>query len=247
MALLSVENVRAGYGTGPDILNGLTLKVESNQTHCIIGPNGAGKSTLLRVICGLLHPREGRVLFDGVPIQSLQTPDILRKGVSFIPSDRCLFPEMTVLENLRMGGHILKNPKSVSKRIDEIMERFPILQTRRGQLAKTLSGGEQKMLALGRSLVLQPKLIMLDEPSLGLAPKVSKQVFENIKDMAHSGMSVLLVEQNARMGLECANWGHVLDFGKNSFEGPSSEILSDKRIQELYLGKSKPARKKEAE
>jgi len=247
MALLTVENVRAGYGTGPDILNGLSLKVESNKTHCIIGPNGAGKSTLLRVICGLLPPREGRVLFDGVPIHSLQTRNILKMGVCFIPSDRCLFPDMTVLENLRMGGHILKDHKRVARGIEEIFHRFPILKERRGQLAKTLSGGEQKVLAIGRSLVLKPSVIMLDEPSLGLAPKVSRQVFDSIKQMASSGMSVLLVEQNAKLGLECADWGHVLDFGQNSFEGPSSKILGDARIQELYLGKSGSARKKEAQ
>lgn len=245
MALLTIENVRAGYGSGPDILNGLSLSVEPNKTHCIIGPNGAGKSTLLRVICGLLPPRAGKVVFNGEPVNNLRTREILKRGVCFIPSDRCLFPDMTVLENLRMGGYILKDRQTVEKRIEEIYHQFPILKERSAQHAKTLSGGEQRMLAIGRSLVLKPEVIMLDEPSLGLAPKVSKQVFDSIKKMAKSGMSVLLVEQNARMGLECADWGHVLDYGKNSFEGPSDDILGDERIQELYLGKSRKTPRKE--
>ncbi len=237
MALLEVENVRAGYGEGPDILTGLSLEIEQGKTYCIIGPNGAGKSTLLKAICGLLHPREGRVTFKGEVLNKLRTDEILRRGISFVPQDRSLFPDMTVKENLRMGGYILKSRSEVEDRIEEVMVMFPILKERSSQQAKTLSGGQQQMLAIGRALVLRPEIIMLDEPSLGLAPKISQYIFESVSKLKETGMTIILVEQNARKGLECADWGCVLDLGINRFEGPADTILSDPRIQELYLGR----------
>lgn len=237
--LLEVQNVSAGYGVGPSILRGLNMVVEKGKFYCIIGPNGAGKSTLLRVICGLLHPREGQVLFNQVPIHELRTDQILQKGISFVPQDRSLFPDMSVEENLRMGGYIMNDRREVDRRMGEVYDLFPILKERSHQLAKTLSGGQQQMLAIGRSLVLRPEIIMLDEPSLGLAPKVARQIFDSIQILKGSGMTILLVEQNARMGLENADWGFVLDLGKMSFEGPAGSILGDERIQELYLGKQK--------
>jgi len=237
MALLEVENLRAGYGGGPDILVDLTLRIEQKRSCCIIGPNGAGKSTLLRVICGLLPPRQGQVIFKGESLSRLRTDEILRRGVCYVPQDHSLFGDMTVKENIRMGGYILEDRKEVERRLDEVLHVFPILRERGSLPAKTLSGGEQQMLVLGRTMVLRPEIVMLDEPSLGLAPKISKQVFDNISQLRSAGMTVVLVEQNARKGLEFAEWGHVLDLGKALFEGPSSTILDDPRIQELYLGK----------
>ncbi|MFQ5814092.1 MAG: ABC transporter ATP-binding protein [Anaerolineae bacterium] len=237
MALLEVENVTAGYGAGPDILNGVSLKVEQGKTYCIIGPNGAGKSTLLRAICGLLRPREGEVLFRGEILNGLRPDQILRKGVCFVPQDRSLFPDMSVKENLRMGGYILNDRSELEKRMKAVFQMFPILKERSSQRARTLSGGEQQMLVMGRALMLKPELLMLDEPSLGLAPLVAQQIFDSIKKFKSAGMTMILVEQNARKGLECADWGYVLDLGENRFEGPARTILSDSRIQELYLGK----------
>lgn len=239
MALMEAENVSAGYGNGPNILQGISLKIEEGRTCCIIGPNGAGKSTLLRVFCGLLHAREGKVLFKGEVINRLRTEEILRRGISYVPQDRSLFPDMTVRENLRMGGYILKNRREMKERIDEVFSMFPILKARRAQQGKTLSGGEQQMLAVGRALILRPTVMMLDEPSLGLAPKVALQIFENITRLKDTGKTIILVEQNARKGLECSEWGCVLDLGTNRFEGPADEILANPRIQELYLGKKR--------
>jgi branched-chain amino acid transport system ATP-binding protein len=239
--LLSVSNVVAGYNNGPDILRNISLDVEVGQTYCIIGPNGAGKSTLLKVISGLLKPRQGTVTFKGDVISNIRTDQILRMGLCFVPQDRSLFPDMTVRENLAMGGYVLADKSLIEMRIEEVYEMFPILKDRRWQSAKTLSGGQQQMLAIGRMLVLKPELIMLDEPSLGLAPMVSRQIFDSILMLKEAGMTVILVEQNARLGLETADWGVVLDLGTNSFQGPATAILSDPRIQELYLGRRKPA------
>jgi branched-chain amino acid transport system ATP-binding protein len=237
MALLEVEDIVAGYGIGPDILTGLSLKVEGDKSYCIIGPNGAGKSTLLKVICGLLPPRRGKVVFEGTTLNGLRTDEILQRGICFVPQDRSLFPDMTIRENLRMGGYILTDRHEVDKRIDGVYEMFPILKERSGQLAKTLSGGQQQMLLLGRAMVLRPKIIMLDEPSLGLAPIVSRQIFDSMNQLKSAGITIIVVEQNARMGLQFADWGYVLDLGKAMFEGPSQTILDDPRIEELYLGR----------
>lgn len=247
MAFLEVENVTAGYGNGPDILKGLSLEIEQEKIYCLIGPNGAGKSTLLRAICGLLHPREGRVVFKGETINRLRTEEILRRGISFVPQDRSLFPDMSVKENLRMGGYILTNRREMKDRIEKVFRMFPVLRERSNQQAKTLSGGEQQMLATGRSLVLRPTVMMLDEPSLGLAPKIAKGIFKSIHQLNNEGMTLILVEQNARKGLECADWGCVLDLGKNRFEGPAKKILDNPRIQELYLGRKPQDRQEDTQ
>jgi branched-chain amino acid transport system ATP-binding protein len=242
MALLEVEEVCAGYGAGPDILSGLSLTIEPDRSYCIIGPNGAGKSTLLRVICGLLPPRRGRVTFKGEELAGLRPDQILRRGICFVPQDKSLFPDMTVRENVRMGGYILADRHEVERRLEAVLAMFPILRERAAQPAKVLSGGEQQMLLLGRALVLQPEIIMLDEPSLGLAPMIARQIFDNMARLRSAGMTIILVEQNARMGLEFADWGCVLDLGKAVFEGPSATVLADPRIQELYLGRRGHAR-----
>ena len=239
--LLEVEDVVAGYGRGPDILTGTTLGVGAGQIQCIIGPNGAGKSTLMKAIAGLLPLRSGEIRLKGERIDGLRPDQILRKGICLVPQERALFPKMTVRENLRMGGFILDDHRTLAQRIDTVLEAFPILGERAGQRAGTLSGGQQQMLTMARTLIVEPEIVMLDEPSLGLAPKIVQQMYDIVHMLRERGMTVLLVEQNAVVGLSNADWGSVLDLGKMLFEGPASDILGDPRIQELYLGKSTQA------
>ena len=236
--LLEFKNVVAGYGSGPDILNGATLTVRKGRSQCMIGPNGAGKSTLLKVITGLLPVREGEVLFKGERIDGLRPDQILRKGICFVTQERAVFPKMTVRENLRMGGYVLNDKSELEDRIEAVLKQFPILRERAAQHAGTLSGGEQQVLAMARTQIIEPDIVMLDEPSLGLAPQIVQQMYDIIHMLGERGITVLLIEQNAVVGLGNTDWGCVLDLGKTLFEGPASEILADPRIQELYLGKS---------
>ena len=189
------------------------------------------------MICGLLPTRRGEIVFDGEKLNGRRTDEILRRGIAFVPQDRSLFPDMTVRENLRMGGYILKDRRAVEERIEAVLGIFPILRERYSRLAKTLSGGQQQMLLIGRALVLRPRIMMLDEPSLGLAPIVSRQIFDSISQLRAAGIMIIVVEQNARMGLQFADWGCVLDLGRALFDGPSETILSDPRIEEAYLGR----------
>lgn len=237
--ILEVKNVVAGYGGGPDILKGVNLTAKEGQVQCIIGPNGAGKSTLLKAISGMLRPRSGDVFYKGERINQLRPDQILSKGICFVPQEKSLFPDMTVHENLRMGGYVVRDKDQIEERIKDVYKHFPILQEKRNHNARTLSGGQQQMLVMGRTLVLRPSIVLLDEPSLGLAPKIVDQVFEIIKLFQDNNITILIVEQNAHKGLECADWGCVLDLGQNSFEGPADTILNDPRIQELYLGSRK--------
>jgi len=239
--LLEVNNVVAGYGRGPAILNGTTLNLRSGHIQCVIGPNGAGKSTLMKAICGLLPLREGEIKLKGERIDGLRPDQILRKGICFVPQERALFPKMTVRENLRMGGFILEDHQLLTERIDKVLEAFPILRERAHQRAGTLSGGQQQMLTMARTMIVEPEIVMLDEPSLGLAPQIVDQMYDIVQMLRERGMTILLVEQNAVVGLSNSDWGSVLDLGKTLFEGPAEEILSDPRIQELYLGKSTEA------
>jgi branched-chain amino acid transport system ATP-binding protein len=239
--LLEARGVVAGYGRGPAILNGATLTVRSGQSQCIIGPNGAGKSTLLKAIAGLLPIREGEIRFKGERIDGLRADQVLRKGIAFVPQERALFPRMSVRENLRMGGYILRDRTELDGRIEAVLQQFPILRQRAHQHAGTLSGGEQQMLAIARTQIVRPELVMLDEPSLGLAPQIVRQMFEIVDQLCERGMTVIFVEQNAVMGLRHAKWGSVLDLGRTLFDGPAAEILADPRIQELYLGKAATA------
>lgn len=234
--LLEVTDITAGYGDGPAILNGASLTVEPGRVHCIIGPNGAGKSTLLKAVCGMLKIRSGDVRLRGESLKGLRPDQILRKGICFVPQERALFPKMTVRENLRMGGYSMDDKSGLERRIDAIEERFPILRERRDQHAGTMSGGQQQTLAMARTMIIQPAIVMLDEPSLGLAPKVVREMFGIIKMMAAEGITILLVEQNALAGLKNADWGVVLDLGKTLFQGPAPTVLADPRIRELYLG-----------
>lgn len=237
MALLEIEEVRAGYGTGPDILTDVSVTIEEGVAYCIIGPNGAGKSTLLKTVAGLLPPRSGTITFDGRPIGGLRPDRVLQAGVCFVPQDRTLFPEMTVKENLVMGGYLVRNRRLIEQRMERVFAMFPRLAERSSQLAQTMSGGEQQILALGRALMIEPRLMMIDEPSLGLAPQINATVFEAIRRLGtEMGITVALVEQNVKKGLEATDRAFVLDLGTKRFEGPSDQILDDPRIRDLYLG-----------
>ncbi|MYZ49377.1 ABC transporter ATP-binding protein [Propylenella binzhouense] len=239
--LLEVSDVVAGYGRGPAILNGISLTVRPGQVQCIIGPNGAGKSTLMKAIAGLLPVRSGEIRFGGERIDGLRPDQILRKGICFVPQERALFPKMTVRENLRMGGYTLRDEALLERRTEAVLEQFPILRERAHQHAGTMSGGQQQMLAMARTLIVEPQIVMLDEPSLGLAPQIVQQMFEIMHMLRNRGMTILLVEQNAIAGLKHSDWGTVLDLGRTLFEGPAPEVLVDPRIQELYLGRSAAA------
>lgn len=237
MPLLEVSGVRAGYGSGPDILTDVTIDVEEGHTYCIIGPNGAGKSTLLKTIAGLLKPRDGDIVFEGKSIAGKRPDQVLEAGVCFVPQDRTIFPGMTVRENLVMGGFLIRDRKVVDERVDEMMERFPRLAERSTQLAQTMSGGEQQMLVIARALMIRPRVMMIDEPSLGLAPQISEQIFDIIRSLnSEMGITVLLIEQNVKKGLDVADWCFVLDLGTRRFEGAAANILDDPRIRDLYLG-----------
>jgi branched-chain amino acid transport system ATP-binding protein len=238
MALLEVKGIRAGYGNGPDILTDVSIDVEEATTYCVIGPNGAGKSTLFKTIAGLLKPRDGDIAFAGTSIAGHRPDRVLDAGICFVPQDRTIFPQMTVRENLVMGGFLLRDRKKVERRLSELMEVFPILAQRAGQLAQTMSGGEQQMLVMARALMISPKLMMVDEPSLGLAPQMSDQIFAIIRQLSgEMGVTILLIEQNVKKGLELADWAFVLDLGSKRFEGRADQILDDPRIRDLYLGK----------
>jgi branched-chain amino acid transport system ATP-binding protein len=241
MLLLELEGVTAGYGSAPDIINGVDLVVEAGRSYCIIGPNGAGKSTLLKAICGILHPRQGRVLLEGEDISRLRPDQILQRGLCFVPSDRALFPAMSVRENLEMGAFLERDKRVVAERLERAFELFPILRDRATQRAGTLSGGQQQQVVLGRALMLEPKILMIDEPSLGLAPQIAEQIFRTIASFADMGIAVLLVEQNVRRGLNATESGVVLDLGRKVLEGPSASILTDPRLRELYLGRQAEA------
>jgi branched-chain amino acid transport system ATP-binding protein len=238
MALLEVRDVQAGYGIGPDILKGLSLTVEQGTSYCIIGPNGAGKSTLLKVICGLLPPRSGSVVFRDVPFDGARPDQILAAGVCFVPQDQAVFPEMSVKENLTIGAYLERDRSVIRQRMERVFEMFPVLAERASMDAGKLSGGQQQMLALGRALMIDPDVLMLDEPSLGLAPQIADQIFSTIGELETLGITIVMVEQNAVRGLELAEWGVVLDLGIVRFEGPADTILADPRIRELYLGKT---------
>jgi len=236
MPLLEVDSVVAGYGAGPPILTGISVDVDAERSYCIIGPNGAGKSTLLKVVCGILRPRAGEVRLNGSRVSGMRPDQLLAQGICFVPQDQSLFAEMTVRENLTMGAFLVKERAVVNERMARVFEMFPVLQERSGQLAGRLSGGEQRMVALGRALMMDPTLLMIDEPSLGLAPMVADQIFTTIRGFRALGITVILVEQNCQRGLEATDWGIVLDLGAKRFEGPAAGILDDPRIRELYLG-----------
>jgi branched-chain amino acid transport system ATP-binding protein len=233
--MLRVESVAASYGH-IQALSKVSLNVEEKGSVTLIGSNGAGKSTLLKVISGLLKPRAGKVEFCGERIDGLSPDRIIEKGIVHCPEGRRVFPELTVTENLEMGAFLLKSKREVRDRIDRLFESFPRLRERHHQFAGTLSGGEQQQLAIARSLILKPKMILFDEPSLGLAPILVDQVEQIILRLKAEQITILLVEQNASMALEVADYGYVLETGSVILEGPSSELKRDERVIKAYLG-----------
>jgi branched-chain amino acid transport system ATP-binding protein len=241
--MLKLENVVAGYGYGPDIIKNINLELNKGDIKCIIGPNGAGKSTVLKAIAGIIKPRNGTVVFNSdngeINLSGMETYKIMKTGLCFIPQDRSLFSTLTVSENLAMAGYTLNDKQEVKNRTEEVLETFPRLRERLSQYAGTMSGGEQQQLIFARAIILKPRVILIDEPSLGLAPAIVEQAFQHIENIAKTGVSILLVEQNARRGLSSSNYGTVMDLGEIVFEKEANEVLNDDRIQELYLGKRK--------
>jgi len=234
---LELKDVVAGYLPDVNVLQGINIHVEPGELVCMIGPNGAGKSTVLRTISGLLKPSRGKISFAGREISGLRPDLVLREGITHVPQGHSSFPEMTVQENLLMGAYILRDKAERRRRMDKVYAMFPILKERKNEKAGNFSGGQQKILEMGRALMLAPKMILLDEPSLGLAPITAKQVFETIKSLKEDiGMTVLMVEQNAKSGLAIADRAYVLELGIERLEGPAATLLNDPRVGELYLG-----------
>lgn len=233
--LLKLSNLVAGYGGG-DILKGVDLVIEKGSVTCIVGPNGAGKSTVLRVISGLLKPRLGELLFDGRSITGMNPRQILARGIVQVPQNHSLFTDMTVKDNVRLGGYMLHDSTLVSKRLAEVEELFPIVKERAGDKAGSLSGGQQRLVEFARCLMLDPALILLDEPSMGLDPQTLKQVLGTVSLMHSTGKTILLVEQNVRAGLGLATHGVVMESGQVRLEGTSEQILNNPEISHLYLG-----------
>jgi len=236
--MLKVENLVVSYG-GIEALKGISLNVPDGKIITLIGANGAGKSTLLRTIIGLVKPQAGKISYNEKEITSLNSQKIVTTGITLVPEGRRVFSNLTVLENLKIGAYMRNDKAEIEKDIEWIYGMFPRLQERNWQLAGTLSGGEQQMLAVGRALMCRPKLIMMDEPSLGLAPLVIKDIFRIIQEINAKGMTILLIEQNANMGLKIADWAYVLETGRITMEGTGKELLENPQIREAYLGKKK--------
>jgi branched-chain amino acid transport system ATP-binding protein len=236
MALLEVDGIRAGYGR-LEILKGVSLRVETGQVVSIIGPNGAGTSTVFRALFGLLSVRQGRVRFAGEDVTNRPPADLLHRGMTYVPQGRNVFPLMTVDQNLRLGAYIRPRSAELDRDIERVYELFPMLRAARQRRAAELSGGQQQMLEMGRALLLRPRLMLLDEPTLGLAPMVFREIFRIIEDLRRGGQTILMVEQNAAKALEISDYAYVLELGTNRFDGSGEAIRNDDRIRRLYLGR----------
>lgn len=232
-ALLSVQDVRGGYGE-LDILHGVHLRVHESEIVCVIGPNGAGKSTLMKSIFGLVAVRDGRIVFRGEDITGLDPAQIVRKGVCYVPQTANVFPSLTVEENLEMGAFIREG--SFRHKMEEMFELFPVLRERRRQKAGTMSGGQQQMVAMARALMLDPSLLLLDEPTAGLSPKFAEMVLEKVAEINRRGVSILMIEQNARAGLEISHRGYVLTTGRNRLDDTGRALLENEEVGRLFLG-----------
>ena len=235
--MLTVKSVHTYYGN-IHALKGVSLHVRQGEIVTLVGANGAGKSTLVNTICGMAKPARGRIEFNGEPIEGLAPENIVRKGIALVPEGRQIFSAMTVEANLLMGGFIHRgNPAQVREDMDRLYERFPILGSRNRQLAGTLSGGEQQMLAISRALMSRPRLLVLDEPSMGLAPLMVKMILAIIRELKDEGRTILLIEQNARAALKIADRGYVLEIGKVVLQGEGHELLEHREVKRAYLGK----------
>jgi ABC-type branched-subunit amino acid transport system ATPase component len=235
-ALLRVRDLSAGYGKIM-ILRGVNIDVRAGEIVCVIGPNGAGKSTAFKAVYGFVKPSSGTIFFGDHEITGREPEDVLPHGITFVPQGRSVFPQMTVEDNLELGMYTVPDRARIRRATARVFEMFPRLAERRKQMAGTMSGGEQRMLEIGRALMLEPKMIMLDEPSAGLAPVISKQVFATVRQLNEQyGITVFMVEQNARQGLEISHRGYVLESGRNRFEGTGQALLASEAVQRLYLG-----------
>ena len=237
MSLLKVTDLVVSYG-GIEALKGISFDVEQGQIVTLIGANGAGKSTTLRTISGLVPPKDGRIYFEGRDITDLNTQKIVETGIAMVPEGRRVFANLSVLENLRIGAYLRKDKDVIEEDIQYVYDLFPRLKERSWQLAGTLSGGEQQMLAVGRAVMTRPKMIMMDEPSLGLAPLVVKDIFKIIPTLKETGMTVLLIEQNANAALHACDYAYVMETGRITTSGTGEELLASEAIQEAYLGKT---------
>jgi branched-chain amino acid transport system ATP-binding protein len=235
MPLLRIENLHTYYGH-VHALKGIDLEVEEGEIVTLIGANGAGKSTTLRTISGLVHPREGHVEFNGQVLNHVPAHRIVQMGVCHVPEGRRIFTTLTVMENLMMGAYALKDEQAIRENLQRVFDLFPRLAERKNQLGGTLSGGEQQMLTIGRALMSRPRLLLLDEPSLGLAPMLVKAIFETIREINARGTTILLVEQNARAALKIAHRAYVLETGRVVLSGPAQELMRDERVRKAYLG-----------
>jgi len=233
--LLRLDGVIAGYGGG-DVLHDVTFDVPAKSITCIVGPNGAGKSTLLASISGLLHPRRGSITFKGDDLVGQSPKQILQAGISQVPQDHSLFPDMTVRENVEIGGFLLRDRQLLAERLERVMSLFPLVAARSKDRAGGLSGGQQRLTEFARCLMLDPQLVILDEPTMGLDPKTAAAVFEAVREMNGEGRTILLVEQNARAGLRLASHGVVLENGRVRLDGTGHEVLHHPDIGALYLG-----------
>ena len=234
--MLEVRRLEVGYGAGRRIVNGVDLHVDAGEIVTIIGQNGAGKSTLLKGIFNMAPFRRGEITLDGVPAFDLSTAALLLAGLAYVPQSRSLFPRLTVTENLRLGGFLLRDRGKVERRVDELRSLFPILAERGRDYAANLSGGEQRMLEIARTLVMDPKVVMLDEPSIGLAPRMVDLVFATARQLAESGAAVLMVEQNVRKALQASDRGYVLELGRIQIEDRAAALIDDVRVGSLYMG-----------
>ena len=236
MSMLSIQGLRAGYGK-IEVLHEVALSIEQGQIVTLIGANGAGKTTLLKTISGLIRPAAGSIDFEGESIVRRPPHKIVARGLSHVPEGRAILKRMTVLDNLRMGAYV-RSDSEVGRDIDSVFVRFPVLAERRDQMAGTLSGGEQQMLAIGRALVARPRLLLLDEPSLGLAPKFVTRIFLTLRELKQEGKTILLVEQNARQALQVADRGYVMERGRIVLTGSGAELLNTPEVRQTYLGQS---------
>lgn len=234
--LLELNDIQAGYGRAAMVLRGLTVKVPPGSVVCLVGPNGAGKSTVLKVASGMLTPRSGQILVDGDDVTKQGPQEMLASGLAHVLQGHSVFKEMTVAENVLLGAYTITDKRVVDERVDFVKTLFPVVADRWGALAGALSGGQQKQVEFARSLMVSPKVVLLDEPSMGLDPKTTGTVFEQVVRMRDAGTAVLLVEQNARRALETADIGCVLDLGRVHITGKASDLLADPQLAELYLG-----------
>jgi branched-chain amino acid transport system ATP-binding protein len=238
MKVLKIDNLVVAYG-GIEALKGISLEVPEGKIVTLIGANGAGKSTTLRSIVGLVKPKGGSISYNGKNLLSEKTKDLVKQGIALVPEGRRIFPNLTVLENLKIGAFYRKDEKAIKEDMEWVFNLFPRLKERTWQQAGTLSGGEQQMLAVGRALMSRPKFLMMDEPSLGLAPIIVKELFEIIKKIHSQGMTILLIEQNANAALKIADIGYVMETGSITMKGSGSELLSNEDIKKAYLGEAK--------